>query len=153
MRALFIVSVLVLFSGCVSSPAEANTQDLSVCEGMPEQGIKDVCIKNVAKADGRPVVCGMIQDQSQRDLCYRDVAKALPDTSVCELVEGVSVRKYCYYSASKASGDPAVCTGVGGDDGAWCTIGAAEARDDQMICDTIENEFLKQECRKKTNTM
>jgi len=114
------------FSATMSGKTE-HFQDLSICntdEMKTNKELHDLCIGMVAAHTVNPDLCEQIEDESSRDTCFLALS-LLGDTSVCTRIADDYERDSCVEII-------------------------AEGTRDSSLCDDIQLDELKAECKNNT---
>ncbi|MEM2974413.1 MAG: hypothetical protein QW112_02200 [Candidatus Micrarchaeia archaeon] len=90
LTAILLFGVFML-SGCL----QQKTIDL--CVAMPPSNDRNLCFRDVAKAQNDTSICARIDDEVLRDYwCYREIAFDTKNSSICEKITNVDAKESCY---------------------------------------------------------
>ncbi|MFH1404082.1 MAG: hypothetical protein ABIH11_07430 [Candidatus Altiarchaeota archaeon] len=141
-------------TGWCQTDVAVALQDPGLCHEITESDYtKYYCIVDVAVKQGRVETCLLIPEgayPSQQD-CEDRVREQLEGIGLCFNttgdLDGVSTRtEQCYTGIILDALDAGVCTTIDGDDRDWCLRAAAILTNDQLICQTINDDHIRNRC-------
>ena len=80
---------------CRSRTERDQCDDISICNVIDNQELKDDCYDDVAHQQGNLSICDNIQEQRSKDYCYAYVSIQVQDPSVCEKIRDKIYKKIC----------------------------------------------------------
>ncbi len=79
---------------CYSNIA-TTAKDISYCNFVAGERLKNVCIREVAQVTLNPTLCGSISREDFRDTCFISFVTEYRDYSVCENIVNENLRQSC----------------------------------------------------------
>jgi hypothetical protein len=156
-------------SVCKSINPEAYSEDecyvyvnvkgeLSLCDNIQSDDMKDTCIAQVAILQQDTKICDQISTQEKKDSCYSIVGIQKTDISVCDKIETQPSRDHCFLNLARETQNASVCDQMEGfsktteivheiqiwKDRCYNEIGSAKK--DKAICDKIDDDKVKGYC-------
>jgi hypothetical protein len=69
--------------------------DVSACEKMVEEYMRERCYKGMARTKGDPNLCEKINNIEDRDWCYFGVVVETKKLDICERISDQFIKKNC----------------------------------------------------------
>lgn len=124
--------------------------NLSICDGMPDNVFSAQCLREYAKAEMNSSACAKIQNMGDSEpfmfpesaYCYSGVAVALNDSRICEEGPTQRDRDYCFFSMAYSQNN--LCDKVKDED--WRKYCYAAVTENGSVCQGIQNYTVKDTC-------
>jgi len=139
-----------LKESCISEVAVA-LNDLSLCETLNET-TQGTCIAKIALERGNETLCFTINSTYWWDICFYDLGVLKQDPEICDEMDLLSDRRdECFVTVSNLKHDESVCRMVGNSAKQYrCYITQAVEKGEPSICDKIDDKIWREgNCIKK----
>ena len=138
-----LVSIIVLFSGCISGPKPTTTTIIPTTAPtttIPYVEAKNIAYNAIEKQDVN--TCDQMQEQVKRDWCYRAVGVTSLDDSVCaKITDHPLHQSSCYMGVAIAKNDISICDKISVDDSSIAPSTRTRCRDvvngDLSVCSRL----------------
>jgi hypothetical protein len=119
--------------------------------GPDEESLKYTCYRIIAVALKMPDICNKNMYQESKSLCYEYYAIETKDESFCKKTSGSS-STVCFSNLAQLKNNINICEMPEiSYDRDFCYFKFADFKNDKSICDEINDEKLKKDCRAYNN--
>lgn len=92
-----------------------DEDDLKLCNGLNE-GLKGICVANVAGALGKIGLCNTLESARSSDYCIKDAARILKDGSHCISISNSTIKDECYMDVAIYAKNDDFCSSIASED-------------------------------------